>query len=240
MMLAFLPVAPAPAGSEVIAVASFDSVLAHHLRDGRVDYAALARSPGALERFLADAATAEPERFGREEQMAFWINVYNARVLEGVIRRPGLGSVLDPGKVLGVPTLAFFRERARTARKDRSLNDIEHGILRAQFADPRVHFVLNCASASCPELPPRAVTAADLDSVLEAARDRFLADSRHNRVAGNTIELSSIFKWYAKDFEAEAGSVRAWVARHWRGPETIATVGPVRYLPYDWSLNGSW
>ena len=151
----------------------------HH---GRVDYGGLAAAPGLLHRFLADAGNAEPDRFSRDEQVAFWVNVYNARVLEAVIRRPGLESVLDPGRILWIPTLAFFREQRPFGSRTLSLNDIEHGILRERFRDPRVHFVLNCASRSCPDLPARALRAATLEADLDAARDAFLADRDRNRI----------------------------------------------------------
>jgi hypothetical protein len=148
--------------------------------------------------------------------------------------------VLDVGKVVGVPTLGFFRRRAVTGGAPRSLDDIEHRILRARFREPRLHFVLNCASTSCPVLPERALTAATLEADLERATRRFLADTTRNRIApGAPLLVSSIFKWYGEDFR-EGGGVAAFVARHGPGPGTIAPDAPVRFLDYDWSLNGSW
>jgi hypothetical protein len=229
------------AGAEVVPVAALDTVLSRFASARRVDYGGLARDSGALRRFLAAAERAAPERFSRAEQIAFWVNAYNARVLDAVIRRPGLKSVLDPGKVAGVPTLGFFRERRLTAGRRLSLDDIEHRILRKEIAEPRVHFVLNCASTSCPALPERALTAASLDATLDAATRRFLADSTKNRWGANgRLELSSIFKWYGEDFVAAAGSVPAFVARYWTQGEPPRASTPVTFLPYDWSLNGTW
>jgi len=227
--------------SDVVDVAPFDSVLARFVRTDGVRYAALAADRGALDRYLAATETAAPGRFSRDAQMAFWINTYNARVLEGVIQRPGLESVLDPGKILGVPTLGFFRQKRLTANDMLSLNDIEHRILRGQFEDPRIHFVLNCASASCPPLPERALTAASLDSVMEAATHAFLADRGKNRIGRDgRLELSAIFKWYKDDFVAASGSVQAFVRDYWPDPAAIGGEMRIRHLPYDWSLNGSW
>ncbi len=221
--------------------ASLDTVLTRHVRDGRVDYGALARDPGPLRRFLAASAEANPAGWSRQERIAFWVNVYNARVLDGVIRRPGLKSVLDVGKVLGVPTLGFFRERGCTAGRDLSLNDIEHGILRAEFHEPRIHFVLNCASASCPALPARALQAATLDSTLEAAARTFLLDRSKNQITpGPELKLSSIFKWYRSDFETGAGSLQTFVLRYGKGAEGVRANAPIKFLRYDWSLNGDW
>ncbi len=238
--IAAAAIARPAAATEVISYAPLDSVLALHLRDGRVDYGAIARDRGPLRRLLAAARDARPERFTRSEQMAFWVNIYNARVLDGVARRPGLKSVLDVGKAVVVPTLGFFRERAVVAGRELSLNDIEHRILREGFHEPRLHFVLNCASASCPKLPVRALDATSLDSTLDAATAEFLANPLHNRIApGGELQLSSIFKWYRDDFESSAGGLPAFLARHWKGARLRGNE-PVRFLDYDWSLNGHW
>jgi hypothetical protein len=220
--------------------AALDSVLTRHVRGGRVDYRALRGNRGPLDRFLARAAAAEPDGWPRDEQVAFWVNVYNARVLEGVIRHPGLSSVLDVGRVLGIPTLAFFREKRESGGRRVSLNDIEHGILRQRFVEPRIHFVINCASASCPELPARALRAATLERDLESATRAFLADTTRNRLPREgPLFLSKIFQWFGEDFVKASGSVQRFVESHCPEGAADSLVGrPVRFLDYDWSLNG--
>ena len=221
--------------------AALDTVLSRHLHDDRVDYGALARDRGPLVRFLAASRDARPEHWPRADQIAFWVNVYNARVLDGVIRRPGLRSVLDVGRTLGVPTLGFFHEHDVSAGRELSLNDIEHDILRKGFGEPRVHFVLNCASASCPALPARALSGTTLDSALDAAAGAFLLDRARNHIGPNSrLELSSIFKWYRPDFEAAAGSVQGFIQRYGHGGGAIRADAPIRFLDYDWALNGHW
>jgi hypothetical protein len=228
-------VAPAQ-GAEVVSVAPLDSVLARHVRGGMVAYGGLARDPGTLLRFLASTATAHPERFDRAHQMAFWINTYNARVLEAVIRRPGISSVLDSIRARG-----FFSERRTSAGRSLSLDEIERDVLRAQFADARVHFVLNCGARSCPSLPGRALTAAHLERALSDAAKAFVADRSKNRWGSDgTLELSAIFDWYGADFVKAAGSVPTFVARDWSGTPRPTASTRVRFLPYDWSLNGGW
>lgn len=220
--------------SEVVSPAPLDSVLGARVRGGVVDYGGLARQPGSLRRYLAATAEARPERFDRARQMAFWINTYNARVLDGVIRRPGLTSVLDTVRARG-----FFKEKGRSGGREASLDDIER-IVR-EFGDARVHFVLNCGSKSCPVLPQRALSGANLESALNEGARGFLADRTKNRwPADGTLELSGIFDWFRDDFVREAGSVQAYVARHWRGTPRPTANTKVRFLPYDWSLNGSW
>jgi hypothetical protein len=221
--------------------AELDTVLARYLRDGRVDYAGLSADREPLDRYLQRIAEATPELWPHDEQFAFWVNVYNARVLVHVIDRPGLKSVLDVGKILGIPTMAFFRQKRLTAGKKLSLSQIEHGILRERFGDPRLHFVLNCASASCPELPPQALTGATLEEHLRSATTRFLGDPALNRIEPpSTLKVSEIFKWYRKDFEATSGSVRSFIETHRPGEGDFDADVRIRYLKYDWHLNGSW
>jgi len=237
----WIAAAAGPAWADAFSHAALDSVLTRVLRDGRVDYGALARDHADLDRYLAAIAAARPDEWPREEQIAFWVNAYNARVLDGVIRRPGLKSVLGVRKVLGIPTLGFFREQRVTAGARRSLDDIEHRILRARYGEPRLHFVLNCASVSCPVLPERALTAATLEADLESATLRFLADPTRNRVdPARGMQLSAIFKWYAEDFRKSDGSVRAFILRHRPAARAVRPDLPVTYLDYDWALNGSW
>ena len=241
-LLAALVLAWAPAVSAApFSHAALDTVLQAHVHDARVDYGALVRDRGPLERYLEAAGVAHPDAWPRNEQIVFWVNVYNARVLEGVVRRPGLKSVLDVGKLVGVPTLGFFRERAVSGGRKISLNDIEHEILRTGFHEPRIHFVLNCASASCPALPPRALETATLDSTLDAAARAFLLDRSKNQIApGPELKLSSIFKWYRSDFETAAGSLQVFVQRYWKGAGVVRVDAPIKFLNYDWSLNGHW
>jgi len=237
ILIALVPVVRA----ETFSHAALDSVLESHLHDGRVDYAGLARDRGPLDRYLATSGKAHPDGWSREEQIAFWVNVYNAHVLEGVIRRPGLRSVRDVGRKLGVPTGEFFREKFLVAGKDLSLNEIEHEILRAHFQEPRVHFVLNCASASCPVLAEHPLSGDGLDAELERATARFLTDRSRNHIdPARELGLSSIFKWYGNDFKAAAGSVPEFIERHWPHPGRFAPGLPVHFLEYDWSLNGTW
>lgn len=237
----WLAVAAGSAGADAFSHAALDTVLRRVLRDGWVDYGALAKDHTDLDRYLAASASARPDEWPRGEQIAFWVNVYNARVLDGVIRRPGLKSVLDVRKVLGIPTLGFFRERRVTAGARRSLDDIEHRILRARYAEPRLHFVLNCASVSCPVLPERALAAATLEADLESATRRFLADSTRNRIHGpRGMELSAIFKWYAEDFRKSHGSVEAFVHGHLSPGVALIPEQTITYLDYDWALNGTW
>ena len=124
------------------------------------------------------------------------------------------------------------------------MNFIEHQLLRKLYKDPRVHFVLVCASISCPPLRNEAYVAANLEQQLDDATINFMRDPERNRFNAeeNRIEISKIFKWYKKDFTATTGSINAYVAPLMTDDETqrklYADSGTgIKFLDYDWALN---
>ncbi|MEE4660556.1 MAG: DUF547 domain-containing protein, partial [Halieaceae bacterium] len=120
-----------------------------------------------------------------------------------------------------------------------TLNDIEHRILRPLYEEPRVHFAVNCASMGCPNLQPEPWRADSLEARYEAAARAFIAHPRGLTLAGNTVTLSAIFKWFSEDFGEDRKAVLDWVATY-AAPQTAQQLrqfdGRVRY-DYDWSLN---
>jgi hypothetical protein len=225
--------------------AALDGLLRRYVADGRVDYAGLATERPALEAYLHGLeAVLPPEEWSwtPDARKAFWIDAYNAYTLRVILDHRPVASI----KAIGLLPYAAFRERVAPlrARGDTamSLDDIEKGVLRAEFTDPRVHFAVNCASASCPALQARAWRGDDVDTMLDAAARAFLADPTKNRwdAATHTLWLSRIFDWYAGDFTTAGGTVVDWVARY-APPEMAAGIGAggytVDHLDYDWSLN---
>lgn len=210
---------------------------------GGLDYAGLAGSRQDLDVFLGSLKDANPESLKTGDQIAFWVNAYNAVVVHHVLERyPGIESVKDVG--------GFFDELLfPVAGQDLTLDEIE---TRARdLGDARVHFAVVCASTSCPDLRPEPYRTADLDAQLEDSTRLFLADTskglRWNREE-NTLDLSSIFKWYAGDFTGGStvvaffarGRVLDWILPHLpasRAEEIRDSSPPVRYMDYDWSLN---
>lgn len=233
--------------------AAWNGLLERHVqpvRDGvatEVDYAGLARERAALEAYLEGLAAVTPEAFRswpRAERLAFLINAYNAWTVELVLTAwPDLDSIKDLGGLLRTPWQhAFIPLLGET----RSLDDIEHRMIRARGAydEPRIHFVVNCASVGCPALRGEAYRAADLEAQLADATRRFLADRTRNRIAGGRLEVSRIFKWYGEDFDP-LGGAQAFLAAE--GDDLGLTEGQRRalrdgslrigFLPYDWGLN---
>jgi len=232
-------------------------------RGENVDYIALRADPlyedfrDCTAKLRAFDPAVLPDRNARQ---AFWINLYNTLVLDGVITLGVQRSVME--RRAGI---TFFRQAAYVVSGQRvSCDDIEHGILRAnrghplypgrQFApsdqrlkwvnepfDARIHFALNCASRSCP--PIRAYSPENLDSQLDLATRSYLAAEVQIVPRAGALYLSSIFKWFAVDFGGRQGIIdfilphlqdeakQTWLSQQ---RDRVA----LKYKPYDWRLNG--
>lgn len=220
------------------------SALVSRASDGwSVDYDEIARSP-ELPEYLENLGGADPDSLGRDEAAAFWINAYNACILELVVRWRPKRSINDiPG--------AFWGERFRIAGVALSADGIEHAKAR-KFGDALVHFGLNCASRGCP--PLAVYSGAAVWQELEANGRRYLADeSRGASLAGpRKIRLSQIFRWFGGDFApitkppSELGTLLAlfrpkrllpWTLPYL--PEQLRGATEVGFLKYDWSLNSA-
>lgn len=231
-------------------------------QEGNVDYAALRGDPlyndfrHCTTKLRAFDPAALPDRNSR---LAFWINLYNTLVLDAVIALGVRHSVMERRAGMN-----FFRQAVYIVRGQRmSCDDIEHGILRAnrghplypgrQFGssdprlkwvmepfDARVHFALNCASRSCP--PIRVYSPEKIDAQLDLATRSYLATDAQVAWEENTLYLSSIFKWFARDFGGRNGIIEFVVSHLSDGAELLwlsKKLGRVtlRFKPYDWRLN---
>jgi hypothetical protein len=236
---------PGAPGS-IRAHAAWTELLGRHVSGGLVDYAALKRDGRpALQAYLQALEAverAELESWPRADQLAFWIDAYNAYTVKLVLDHHPVRSIRSIGLFTGAAFRRKFIPLERAAGARLSLDDIEHHILRERFRDPRVHFALVCASRSCPVLRAEAYRGPELEAQLDDAARTFLRDPARNRYdpVARTLFLSSIFTWFRRDFEAAAGSLPAFVARYADPATARALRGPgvkVVFLDYDWSLN---
>jgi len=214
---------------------ALDAIVRTHIDDaGEVAYRNLReRDREQLNAYLERLGAAVPDELDRSEQFAFWINAYNAVILAGVLDGYHAESTLGRYQF-------FKRYKRRVAGKERTPDEIEHEILRPRFKDFRVHFAVNCASASCPKLRREAYTGARLDEQLDAQAREFLNDPKRNRLAGTegVVELSQIFEWFAGDFTAEGKTLRAALDRFLTPAQRESwDTAQVRFLKYDWTLN---
>lgn len=131
----------------------------------------------------------------------------------------------------------FILRRHKIANQRISLYNLENRILRKQFQEPRIHFAINCASTSCPYLPERLFDAENLEEYLETLTHSFINDQGGVQIENDTLYLSKIFKWYAKDF-GDKTALLAFISKYWEG-ESLPDNPKIEYLTYDWSLNRS-
>jgi len=218
-----------------------------------VDYAAFKNQESELQAYLdklGEVSRADFDAWSKEKQLAFLINAYNAWTVEFILTKyPDLKSIKDLGSLFNSP---WDKEFIPLLGKTVSLNDIEHGLIRGskRYNDPRIHFAVNCASIGCPALREEAYTAAKLEQQLEQQTERFLTDSSRNYIKGNSIYLSSIFKWYSEDFEAGfrgTKSTQSFIGLYADAlkldEKQLTTLQKqdfnVKFLDYDWKLNAS-
>jgi len=209
----------------------FDRIVREHVKKGRVDYRAIkAGAMGELDRYVDALGKGRVEGMSREQQLAFYLNAYNANVIKAVVDRYPVASVM---KVKGF----FDRMKIRVAGRALTLNELENKVIRKRFAEPRIHFALVCAARSCPPLPSRAFSGKRLDRDLERLTRAFINSPAGARIERGRATVSKLFEWYAEDFKKAAGSVGAFVARYReRGAERFRK-GPVGFHPYSWVLN---
>lgn len=206
----------------------------------RVDYSGLAKEP-RWKQLLSRLASVHPSEFGsRQEKLAFWINAYNIFAIDLVILHSPAESIRDIGSFFRP---VWKREAGRIGGRGYSLDEIEHEILRP-MKEPRIHGAIVCASISCPSLAQAPYAARGLDSQLDASIRAWLARPEKglslDRAKGR-LEISRIFKWFAKDFGGRKG-VLVFVQKYAPEPEAAWLAAnlqrvSVSYLDYNWNLN---
>lgn len=244
-------VATLPAGATSLKPdhAPWARLLEAHLEQGeggapnRFDYGALkanGEDRAALRSYIASLEATDPDVLSRDEAFAFWVNLYNALTVEVVIDHYPVASIRDIAISPGLFSTGPWGKRLVTvAGRELSLDDIEHGILRPDFGDSRVHYAVNCASVGCPDLAARPYTGDELDAMLDRAARAYVNSPRGARVENGRLTASGIFKWYMKDFGGTEEGVLAEL-RKYAGPDLAAAlenVSGVASYDYDWSLN---
>jgi hypothetical protein len=229
---------------------SFDRILQRHALDlgRRFDYRGLQRHREDLYRYLGEVGDARLSDLGRDELAALLVNAYNAYTIQSILETltpaqpEGVKSIRDIPGVFDAPTHLVGGFKL-------SLNNIEHNLLRPLFKDPRIHFVVNCASISCPPLPSEALKGGQLESQLEYAARGVLSSRDYVRIEDGKLKVTKLLEWYGSDFVtpgfhgAEA-SLPAYL-RKYASEEVVRLIDssggapPLSFLDYDWSLNRS-
>ncbi len=216
----------------------FNQVLQKHVTEGRVDYAKLKENLGIFDTYLDQLATANPKMLDYNEQLAFWINAYNALVIKGVIDHYPTKSVRKVKLFRGF----FSRLKFHVAKNTYTLNQIEHDIIRTEFVDPRVHFALVCASISCPPIEDKVFLPETIEEQLDEVTQKFINNPEKVKIdkIKRRVYISKIFKWYKEDFTEGYDGVPDFLADYLPPDDADFVLEDeikFYYLNYDWSLN---
>jgi len=213
--------------------ARYSALLQKHVNaSGMVNYRALKTAPQELTAYLDSLAGVTKTQFAswtEPQQLAFAFNLYNAATLKLIVDHYPVKSIRDIGNIFRGP---WKQKVVRFRGETITLDDLEHGFLRKEYKEPRLHVALVCAAMGCPPLRNEAYVAEGLAAQLEDQSRTFLRSPKGLVIdrGAKVARISSIFKWYGDDF----ASVPDFVARH-SGQDL--TDLKMDYLDYDWSLN---
>ena len=238
------------AGAETFDHSGWDRILHASVNQrGEVDYAAIKANPQSLAAYVARLAGASPDNHpelfpSREDELAYWINAYNALTTYGVALKYPVKSVKDVGFLFGF----FRRADYQLGGKKLSLMTLENSIIRGRYAEPRIHFAIVCASLSCPKLSRSAYTAANLNAQLEFQAQQYFRETRNLAIdaKANRITLAAILDWYKADFEKFTGATAPLAllsyARRYASVEQQRAIDALKspkigFREYDWSIN---
>lgn len=220
----------------------YDQLLKKYVDDrGMVDYRAWKASTSAqkqLDSYIDSLSRSTPAKASKNDQLAFWINAYNAITIKGILREYPTSSIRNhTAKLWGYNI--WKNLKLRFAGKELSLDDIEHELLR-KMNEPRIHFAIVCASIGCPKLRNEAYVSDKLDSQLSDNAKAFFADREKFKHSGSQFEVSPILKWFAEDFgdgQAELlKTIRPYLPA--KAQKAVENGGVrISYLSYDWDLN---
>jgi len=192
----------------------------------------------SLKDYLSELQKIDPRQYNRNEQMAYWINLYNALTIDLILNNYPVKSIKKTGKNLFSfgpwdDEIALIKGQALT------LNDIEHKILRPIWKDPRIHYAVNCASYGCPNLSATAFTGANLEKLLERGAKDYINHERGVSLKNGNLLVSSIYHWYSEDFGGNNTDLLDHL-KQYANPQLKQSLdafdGSIDY-EYDWSLN---
>jgi len=207
----------------------------------RVPYAEVrAENRTSLQVYIEALSQLPIRQYSRSEQLAYWINLYNAVTVSVVLNHYPVESIRDIDISPGLFAMGPWGKKLLVIEgQDVSLNDIEHRILRPLWKDPRLHYVLNCASIGCPNLHNRAFQAADIDEMMENAARVFIQHPRAVTIEDGRLYVSSIYSWFQADFGGSEQAVIRHLQHYASGKlaDDLAGMTRIKDDHYDWMLN---
>lgn len=212
--------------------ASFNALLKKHVdEDGNVNYKTFLKEKSKLEAYLNLLSKVTVNHLTKNQQMAFWINAYNAATIDIILINYPIKSIknINNGKVWDMPLPYPFEGKKLT------LNEIENNKLLKNFNDARIHFAINCAAKSCPKLNNKAFTDLNIQQMLNDNTQAFLNNTAYNKISNSETQISQIFNWFEPDFVKAEGSLIGFVNKY--AKKQIKLTQKINFLDYDWDLN---
>jgi hypothetical protein len=208
----------------------------HVTPSGKVNYKGFIKDSEKLNSYLRKLEKNPPKSdWKKNDIMAYWINAYNAYTVRLICDNYPVKSIKEIGGKIPFVNSTWDIKFITIDGEEMDLNNIEHGKLRKQYKDARVHFALVCASKSCPILRNEAYIGSKLDAQLKDQAENFLKDTFRNKVDKTNPKLSKIFDWYGMDFKSKDMTLIQYVNQY--SPVKIDEKAKVEYLDYDWGLN---
>lgn len=236
---------PSGAQPQTLDHSTWDGFLQRYLDTGadgiaRLDYDQARSELGVLDSYLSQLEAARPSLMTRAQAMAYWINFYNALTVKLVLEAYPISSIRQIDGILGFGG-PWKKPRVFVEGQHLSLDHMEHGILRPGFRDPRIHYAVNCASYSCPNLADRAFTVANLDSLLDQGAQAYINHPRAVSFESGRLQVSSIYHWFQEDFGGSDAAVISHLQRYAEPELSLLLMQASRIggHHYDWSLNDS-
>lgn len=214
--------------NELIDHSSWNNLLQTYVTsDGKVNYKGFKAHENELKDYITYLGAHSPnDTSSKEEQLAYWINAYNALTVDLILRHYPVKSIKDIKN-------PWEQRLWKLGNKWYNLDDIEHQILR-KMNEPRIHFAIVCASFSCPKLQNKAFEASKIEEQLTNATKAFLSDTNRNEISENSLKLSKIFQWFSKDFK-QNGSIIDFIDKY--SDVAISPKAKISFKDYKWDLN---
>ena len=235
-----------PEATQKIDHSGWDTFLGRYVLQGedgiyRVRYSQVSDADRQqLKRYISALEQLPIHRYNAEQQLAYWINLYNAVTIDIVLQHYPVESIRDidisPGFFADGP---WGKKLLSIEGQQVSLNDIEHRILRPIWQDPRLHYALNCASLGCPNLATSAYNADTIELQLNQAATAFVNDPRGVSFTDGKLYVSSIYSWFRDDFGPSDRAVIDHLQHYAAAPlrDTLADTMRIAGDRYNWSLN---
>lgn len=231
--------------TNVIDHSAWQSILDKYLDDehpsevNRFNYAGMDEAGAKLlQSYLGKMQDIDPRQYSKDVQKAYWINLYNALTVQVILDNYPVESITKTGE--GIFSFGpWDDEVAKIEDQELTLNNIEHGILRPLWKDNRIHYAVNCASISCPNLLGEAYTAKNTESLLQHSAKAYVNHERGVRFEDDELMVSSIYHWYVEDFGGEDTSLLEHLQQY-ALPDLKTKLqnyqGEINH-GYDWNLN---